>query len=246
MEFHIHTIDTDPLLSSIGSYGLKTDLYTLLLWGFLLASQVNGFTVTPDGLFLRGCRKQTTPLRDALNDFLNFLRSFRRPVLLAAHNARRFDAPVFTRVLAQNSLLLEFQQVVCGFLDTFLLSKSLYPRLASYSQEYLVQTFLGESYNAHDAVEDARMLQELYRAWKPHPSNVLRRITRHTFFNSLRLQVRLYLSINEEKVNKLPSLSVKSVTKRMFLSNQSCLNIDFLPTNTVLLFHNVDPWGVKL
>ncbi|XP_023811378.1 uncharacterized protein LOC111947521 [Oryzias latipes] len=138
------------------------------------ATQVTGFTVTPDGLFLRGSRKQTTPLRDALNDFLNFLRSFGRPVLLAAHNARRFDAPVFTRVLAQNSLLLEFQQVVCGFLDTFLLSKSLYPRLASYSQEYLVQTFLGESYNAHDAVEDAKMLQELYRAWKPHPSNVLR------------------------------------------------------------------------
>uniref|UniRef100_A0A3P9I3D8 exodeoxyribonuclease III n=1 Tax=Oryzias latipes TaxID=8090 RepID=A0A3P9I3D8_ORYLA len=146
------------------------------------ATQVTGFTVTSDGLFLRGCRKQTTPLRDALNDFLNFLRSFRRPVLLAAHNARRFDAPVFTRVLAQNSLLLEFQQVVCGFLDTFLLSKSLYPRLASYSQEYLVQTFLWESYNAHDAVEDARMLQELYRAWKPHPSKVLRSTFNDQYF----------------------------------------------------------------
>ncbi|RVE71510.1 hypothetical protein OJAV_G00052530 [Oryzias javanicus] len=138
------------------------------------ATQVTGFTVTPEGLFLRGRRKQTTSLLDALNAFLNFLRSFGRPVLLAAHNARRFDAPVLTRVLQQHSLLLEFQQVVTGFLDTFLLSKSLYPRLASYSQENLVRNFLGQFYNAHDAVEDARMLQELYNAWGPHPSKVLR------------------------------------------------------------------------
>uniref|UniRef100_A0A3B3C206 exodeoxyribonuclease III n=1 Tax=Oryzias melastigma TaxID=30732 RepID=A0A3B3C206_ORYME len=131
---------------------------------------ITGFNVTPEGLFLRGRRKQTTPLLDALKAFLNFLRSFRRPVLLAAHNARRFDAPVLTRVLQQHSLLQEFQQVVTDFLDTFLLSKNLFPNLTSYSQENLVQFFLRQFYNAHDAVEDAKMLQKLYNAWKPPPS----------------------------------------------------------------------------
>ncbi|KAF6717709.1 DNA polymerase III PolC-type [Oryzias melastigma] len=138
------------------------------------AKQVTGFNVTPEGLFLRGRRKQTTPLLDALKAFLNFLRSFRRPVLLAAHNARRFDAPVLTRVLQQHSLLQEFQQVVTDFLDTFLLSKNLFPNLTSYSQENLVQFFLRQFYNAHDAVEDAKMLQKLYNAWKPPPSKVWR------------------------------------------------------------------------
>ncbi|KAM4560805.1 secretory carrier-associated membrane protein 2-like [Fundulus diaphanus] len=54
-------------------------------------------------------------------------------MLLAAHNAKLFDVPVLTRVLRQYSLLQEFQQVVSGFLDTFLLSKNLHRGLASYS-----------------------------------------------------------------------------------------------------------------
>ncbi|XP_070687484.1 DNA polymerase III PolC-type [Pempheris klunzingeri] len=130
------------------------------------ARNVTGFTVSDGTLFLRGVPVDTVPLVDALTSFITFLRSFRRPVVLAAHNARRFDAPVITRVLRQLSLWQQFQQVVYGFLDTFLLSKSLF-NLSSYSQEHMVRHFLRKSYNAHDAVEDARMLQELYNKWSP-------------------------------------------------------------------------------
>ncbi|XP_017292499.1 DNA polymerase III PolC-type-like [Kryptolebias marmoratus] len=142
------------------------------------ARQVTGFTVGPGGLSLHGQRVETTPLTEVLTSFISFLRSFRRPVLLAAHNAKCFDAPVLTRVLRVHALLQEFQQVVSGFLDTFLLSKNLYPRLSSHSQEYMVRHFLGKSYNAHNAVEDARMLQELYKRWRPQTLQISRCILR--------------------------------------------------------------------
>lgn len=141
------------------------------------ATNVTGFTVSDAGLFLRGTPVDTIPLVEALTSFIAFLRSFHRPVVLAAHNAQRFDAPVITRVLRQCSLQQEFQQVVTGFLDTFLLSKRLFPRLHSYSQERMVLHFLRKTYNAHNAVEDARMLQELYNTWDPDRWN----ITRATF-----------------------------------------------------------------
>ncbi|XP_072241361.1 DNA polymerase III PolC-type-like [Leuresthes tenuis] len=138
------------------------------------AAQVTGFRLTSDGLLLRGKPVETTPLFEALTSFIAFLRSFRRPVLLAAHNAKRFDAPVLTRVLQHYSLTQEFQQVVSGFLDTFLLSKNLYSYVPSHSQEYLVQYFLGKSYNAHNAVEDAKMLKELFKAWRPSTHDIFR------------------------------------------------------------------------
>ncbi|XP_070764046.1 DNA polymerase III subunit epsilon-like [Enoplosus armatus] len=138
------------------------------------ATNVTGFTVTGDVLSLHGSPVDTIPLVEALTSFLAFLRSFRRPVLLAAHNARRFDAPVLTRVLQKFSLRQDFQQVVSGFLDTFLLSKNVFPGLCRYSQEYLVRHFLGKTYNAHNAVEDAKMLQELFNSWNPNRWDILR------------------------------------------------------------------------
>ncbi|XP_026220555.1 protein PML-like [Anabas testudineus] len=138
------------------------------------ATHVTGFTVRDDRLLLRGDPVVTTSLSEALTSFITFLCSFRRPILLAAHNAMRFDALVLARVLQNCSLQQEFQQVVCGFLDTFLLSKKLFPSLASYSQQYMVKHFLGKTYNAHNAVEDARMLQELYKAWRPSRFHISR------------------------------------------------------------------------
>ncbi|KAL7403391.1 hypothetical protein ABVT39_028374 [Epinephelus coioides] len=138
------------------------------------AREVTGFTVTDDFLFLHGNAVDTVPLVDALTSFISFLRSFRRPVLLAAHGAKRFDAPVLTRVLRRLSLHQEFQQVVSGFVDTFLLSKNLYRNLSSHSQQYMVHHFLGRTYEAHNAVEDATMLQELFNSWSPTKWNVSR------------------------------------------------------------------------
>ncbi|XP_026167352.1 protein PML-like [Mastacembelus armatus] len=138
------------------------------------AKRVTGFRFRNNSLFLDGIQVATTPLQEALANFITFLRSFQRPVLLAAHGARRFDVPVLTRVLKRCLLWQEFQQVVSGFLDTLPLSKNLFNNLNSYSQENLVRHFLGRTYNAHNATEDARMLQELFKAWRPKNRNILR------------------------------------------------------------------------
>lgn len=152
--FNVYTVPNRPLTDS--------------------ATRVTGFSVSSGRLLCRGIPMETTPLVEALTSFISFLRSFEHPVLLAAHNARRFDAPVLTRVLQQYFLLQEFQQVVSGFVDTFLLSKNLFHNLRSYSQESMVQQFLGKTYNAHNAVEDARMLQELCKSWRPSKSSILK------------------------------------------------------------------------
>ncbi|KAL6106361.1 uncharacterized protein ACO6RY_10253 [Pungitius sinensis] len=137
------------------------------------AKRVTGFTVRDGALFRDGVPTSTVPLAEALASFLDFLRSFGGPVRLAAHSARRFDAPVLTRALRRLRLLPEFQRAVCGFVDTFPLAKSLF-RLSSYSQENMVRHFLGKSYDAHNAVADAAMLQELFNHWAPSAQAVQR------------------------------------------------------------------------
>ncbi|XP_040893924.1 DNA polymerase III PolC-type-like [Toxotes jaculatrix] len=137
------------------------------------AQEVTGFSVSSGSLYYCGVRKHTFPLDYALTSFITFLHSFPKPVLLAGHNAMRFDVPVLSRLLQEFSLKQQFQEVVSGFVDTYVLSKRLYPDLAGHSLEKLVSRFLRETYNAHNAVADARMLQELYNEWNPSGRIVL-------------------------------------------------------------------------
>ncbi|KPP68311.1 hypothetical protein Z043_113019 [Scleropages formosus] len=115
--------------------------------------------------------------RRALITFVDFVRSFSRPVLVA-HNAFRFDAPVLARALREFCLQSEMEHVLSGFLDTFLLSKELLgpTGIRKYSQEYLVEHFLKKSYRAHNALEDVKALQELFHHWNPAPSIIRRHI----------------------------------------------------------------------
>ncbi|XP_061578377.1 three prime repair exonuclease 4 [Cololabis saira] len=139
------------------------------------ATKVTGLSVSPEGqLLLRGVAVATVPLGDALASFLHFLGQFNRPVLLAAHNARRFDAPILTRVLQEHGLREQFQDLVSGFLDTLPLSRNLHPDLDRNNQPFLVQLFLGRQYDAHNALEDVRALQELYQVWNPNQEDVSR------------------------------------------------------------------------
>ncbi|CAL8291328.1 unnamed protein product [Boreogadus saida] len=131
------------------------------------AAEVTGFSVRDGALLLQGTAVPTVTLTEALTSFLDFLQSLEQPVLLVAHGARRFDQPVLDRALLKCSLTRQFQQLGSRYLDTFLLSKALYPSIRSYSQVNLVRHFLGKIYNAHNALEDVRALQELYSCWDP-------------------------------------------------------------------------------
>ncbi|XP_073687426.1 DNA polymerase III PolC-type-like [Garra rufa] len=129
------------------------------------ASEVTGLTVDGPDLLFNQHPVQTVPHSQALSDFISFLKTLNRPFLVG-HNSKHFDWPILTRVLDQFDLLEELESVVSGCVDTLSLSREMF-QLPKYSQQFLVQHFLQESYGAHDATEDVRVLQKLYRVWKP-------------------------------------------------------------------------------
>ncbi|XP_051266978.1 DNA polymerase III PolC-type-like [Dicentrarchus labrax] len=129
------------------------------------AAEVTGFTVSYDILFRNETEIDTIPLEEALTSFIEYLGSFGSPVVLAAHNAKRFDARVLTRVLQEFYLEDEFDKVVYEFLDTLLLSRKCFTNLHKHSLMSLALCFLKNSYDAHDALEKAKVLQKLFNIW---------------------------------------------------------------------------------
>lgn len=134
---------------------------------------LTGFTVHDLSLYRYGVPVPTIPLKDLLIRFITYLAQFHHPILVA-HNAKYFDTPVLMRVLAENGLQQRFKQVVSCFLDTYQLSKYMYHDLPCYSLKVLVDYFFGEKFDAHNAVEDAKILQRLFYAWKPSDDYVNR------------------------------------------------------------------------
>lgn len=134
-------------------------------------TDLTGFVVNGPYLYRHGVLKQTLPVKDLLRCFIDYLRQFNRP-LLVAHNAKNFDAPVLMRVLAENGLQQKFKEVACGFVDTYQLSRCLYPSLPSHSLKALVSYFVGQSFEAHDGLEDAKILEKLFIAWNPSDFHV--------------------------------------------------------------------------
>lgn len=130
------------------------------------ATELTGFTADQSRLYRFGVPVPTIPLRNLLCNFIDYLGQYHRPILVA-HNAMRFDVPLLMRVLVENGLQQRFHQVVFGFLDTIQLSQHIYPGLPSYSLKALVNQFLHQQFDAHNAVEDAKILQMLLETWNP-------------------------------------------------------------------------------
>lgn len=143
------------------------------------ATKVTGLSVRDGRLYLHETPVPTVPLRQVFTSFLAYIRSFQGPVLLAAHNAELFDGVILSRVLQQQfpDLWPQFQRMVPGYLDTLPLSKRVCPGLTSYSLASLVDEFLQEAFDAHNAVEDARVLQKLFYTWNPARSTYSEFIT---------------------------------------------------------------------
>ncbi|KAJ4937630.1 hypothetical protein JOQ06_002262 [Pogonophryne albipinna] len=137
------------------------------------ATEVNGFTVSDGRLFLHNELVSTVSLYHSLKSFIEYLGSFFCPVLLAAHYAWEFDQIVLMRVLRKFSLFEQFEQLVSGFVDTLPLSMKLYPQLKWFNQPYLVRCFLRGKYNAYNAVENSKQLEELFwNYWEPYNEDI--------------------------------------------------------------------------
>ena len=100
--------------------------------------------------------------RVGLSNFLSFLSTLDRPVL-AAHNCTNFDSKVLYNALMKFDLVPHFKSVCLGFLDTLPLFKHTFPKQPSYKLDRLVKALLDQDYDAHNAIEDCKALQELVK-----------------------------------------------------------------------------------
>ena len=124
------------------------------------ASAVNKLTVRSGVLHYDGKPVSSTSLAAGLSDLLQWLEA-RQPCLLMAHNAKAFDAKHLVKAVTSSDLLPKFSQVVLGFSDTLPAFRQLFPDRTSCSQEHLAQDLLERTDNAHSALHDVLILQEL-------------------------------------------------------------------------------------
>ncbi|XP_078344011.1 uncharacterized protein LOC144629653 [Oculina patagonica] len=126
------------------------------------ASAVNKLTFVHGTLFYDHDGRPVTAVKiaDAIKEFIDWLNP-RKPCLLAAHNAKSFDAKHLTRAVESNNLFADFQKVVLGFADTLPAFRELFPERKSHSQPNLAKDLLSTNYNAHNALADVQVLQQL-------------------------------------------------------------------------------------
>ncbi|XP_061750529.1 maternal protein exuperantia-like [Nerophis ophidion] len=141
------------------------------------ATQVTGFSVVRQELYLHGRLVPTKSLREALASFIAFLQALPRP-LLVGHNIRRFDCLPLARALEQTGLREQLEASISGCMDTLPLTREVLREcgMKSFRQEHLVRELLGADYQAHDALEDVRALQRLYHVVQPSPEVVARHL----------------------------------------------------------------------
>ncbi|KAK3108647.1 hypothetical protein FSP39_012484 [Pinctada imbricata] len=98
---------------------------------------------------------------NALLDFIQFLVSCGKDIVLIAHNNRKFDSVILFNHLRYFNLWSHFCTYVIQFADTLPFFRKLYPLLPNHKQETLVTNLLQETYSAHDASADCLYLQKL-------------------------------------------------------------------------------------
>ena len=99
----------------------------------------------------------------ALMDFVDFIKTFDKPVIIG-HNIAAFDVPILFNRLKEFNMVAEFNSNISYFVDTLTLARAKYkrPHIENHKQETLVRTLLGKTYDAHNAESDVRALQDLY------------------------------------------------------------------------------------
>ena len=127
------------------------------------ATKVTNISYSYQQLYYKNRPVHSISISKALNDFICFIRNLEKPILLAGHNIRVFDCPVLFNALECTGKIVDFVNIVQGFLDTKFLYKMVYPELKSHSQPDLFKHVIGTDYNAHDALADVTSLQTIFR-----------------------------------------------------------------------------------
>ncbi|XP_048514968.1 uncharacterized protein LOC125501888 [Athalia rosae] len=81
------------------------------------ATAANGLINCHGDLMYHGIKVNSVPIRLALVNLLEWLKSIGKKGYLAAHNLS-FDGPRLIRMISKYSLIDDYSQVLCGFIDT--------------------------------------------------------------------------------------------------------------------------------
>ena len=100
---------------------------------------------------------------NVLLDFIDFLKSLEKCIVLVAHNCRCFDSIILHNHLKLYNIWNYFCKFVTGFCDSLPYFRLLYPNLRNHKQKTVALEMFGEEYVAHDAMEDCKVLQNLVK-----------------------------------------------------------------------------------
>lgn len=131
------------------------------------ASEVTGLRMVNDRLCYKGQPVEGRPHLEAVNEFMGWLDNIEGSVVMYGHNCRTFDCPRLLRLLQRCGFDGPFSEKVIGFVDTLHLFRQIAPGQSSYRQESLSANLLGAAYDAHNALEDVRGLQNLVKGHSP-------------------------------------------------------------------------------
>ncbi|XP_069116575.1 uncharacterized protein [Argopecten irradians] len=129
------------------------------------ASKVTGIRVSRKKMYRYGKLVRALSLNDAFKELYGFLSKTQNNILVG-HNIQTYDCPILMHALTScdRDITEKFSTHVHGFMDTKKLFRIIHPSQKSYTQEYLVETLLGQKYKAHDALQDVVALQKLVRS----------------------------------------------------------------------------------
>lgn len=131
------------------------------------AMEKNGFLKSGDVLYLRGQAVSVTARQLAAQGLLAFLRDVGGNVILAAHNACPFHAPLLRTLLASLGLTGQFESQVRGLADTLPLFRRALPdrdsSRQSFSLEDLAKDLLKEQVPFHGAEGTVATLEKLLK-----------------------------------------------------------------------------------
>ena len=114
-----------------------------------------------DKLYYRGTEVEAVGQEKGLKQFLAWCSLFSNKIVLYVHYARRFDSRIFLKSCINADLIAQVKEVILGFSDTLPIFKDLLPKRSSYRQSSVAEDVLKRSYNAHNALDDVVILQEL-------------------------------------------------------------------------------------
>ncbi|KAK3084374.1 hypothetical protein FSP39_012417 [Pinctada imbricata] len=126
------------------------------------AEKVTGIVFDGTDLFVNGQKVDALTISDAIGKLLEWLGQF-NTVVLVAHNGRVFDFRVISHAVMLLGKHDEFIDKIDGLVDSLSMIRSCHKNLKSYKQECLALHFCGETYDAHDALEDVKMLSKILK-----------------------------------------------------------------------------------